>query len=78
MANPTQQPPPAPEAAPAKPAEPGPKDPPGIAASVLPERQRDASRHPDGPAPDDAFAADDAAAAAQQAVETKPQPPGGN
>ena len=71
MTSQPQQPPP-------KPTETGPNDPPGIAASILPERQRDASRHPDGHAPDDAFAADDAAAAAQQAVETKPQPPGGN
>ena len=47
MSDPT--PPPSPtegaEAA-AKPAEPGPKEPPSIAASILPQRKRDADRHP--------------------------------
>ena len=68
MTDPSPQPPPAPppEAAPVKPAEPGAKDPPGIAASILPERQRDAARHPEGDA------ANDAAVAAQEATETKP------
>ncbi len=49
MANQPQQPPPVagPEAGQAKPAEPGPNDPPGIAESSLPERKRDAARHPD-------------------------------
>ena len=80
MTDPPQQQPPVsgPQAGEAKPAEPGPKDPPGIAASILPERQRDAARHPEGDTrqPEAARTADDVAAAAQQAVETRPQPQG--
>ncbi|MGZ3274379.1 MAG: hypothetical protein ACXU82_07120 [Caulobacteraceae bacterium] len=52
MPDPASQPPPAPgpEAGPAKPAEPGPTDPPSIATTILPQRQRDAARHPTGDA----------------------------
>jgi hypothetical protein len=49
-----QQPPPAPgpEAGPAKPTAPGPTEPPGIAESILPQRERDAARHPPDQEPD--------------------------
>jgi hypothetical protein len=62
-----------PEAGPAKPAEPGPVEPPGIATSILPERKRDAARHPEGDArpAESQSTADDVAAAEQQAVETR-------
>jgi len=60
-----------PETGPAKPAEPGPREPPNIGASILPQRKRDAARHPkvadpvDGPLQQ----ADDVATAEQGAVE---------
>lgn len=73
-----QQPPPAagPEAGPAKPSAPGPKEPPGIATAILPERKRDAARHPEGDAqpPEAVRTHDDVIAAEQQAVEAPPQP----
>jgi hypothetical protein len=50
MAHPTEPPPPAPSAAPseapAKPSQPGPKEPENISASILPQRQHDADQHP--------------------------------
>ena len=53
MAHPTEPPAPAPLAAPgeapAKPSQPGPKDPENISASILPQRQQDAARHPETP-----------------------------
>jgi hypothetical protein len=74
MSQDPHQPPPAPgpEAGPAKPAAPGPKEPPSIAASILPQRQRDADRHPDAAAvePEPVERSDDTIAAAQAAVET--------
>lgn len=82
MTNSPPQPPPAPgpEAGPAKPAEPGPADPPGIAASILPERERDAARHPERDAqPPEALSRealsrlDDTAAAEQGTADNPPQ-----
>ena len=75
-----QQPPAAPGPAPgkAKPAEPGPVEPPGIATSILPERQRDAARHPEGDArPPDALGdANDVAAGEEQTAQAGPPPKG--
>jgi hypothetical protein len=78
MSSPPKQPPPVtgPQAGPAKPAEPGPVEPPSIAASILPQRQEDAARHPEGEArpPEAVSLVDDITAAEQQAVETQPEP----
>jgi hypothetical protein len=78
MTSDPQQPPPAsgPEAGPAKPSEPGPKEPPSIAASILPQSKRDSARHPEGDAqlPEALRAMDDITAAEQIAVEAPPQP----
>jgi hypothetical protein len=48
MSDPANQPPPAPgpEAGPAKPNQPGPQEPKNISASILPQRKRDAAKHP--------------------------------
>jgi hypothetical protein len=74
MSSRPQQPPPVtgPETGPAKPSAPGPPEPESIAASILPQRKRDAARHPDDDArpPEDARELDDVAAAEQGAVES--------
>jgi hypothetical protein len=63
-----QQPPPAPAAGPAKP---GPEEPRSIAASILPQRKRDAARHPPDKLPaEQVQGLNDVAAAEQAAVET--------
>jgi hypothetical protein len=61
-----------PEAGPAKPAAPGPKEPASIAASILPQRKRDAARHPKDVAdpPEAVKRFDDVAAAEEAAVKT--------
>jgi hypothetical protein len=61
-----------PEAGPAKPSAPGPKEPRSIAASIVPQRKRDARRHPrgDNRPPEALRQLDDMAAAAEIAVET--------
>jgi hypothetical protein len=74
MSRDPDQPPPAPgpEAGPAKPAAPGPKEPPSIAKSILPQRQQDAERH-DGDAarpPEAVSQSDEVVAAQHAAVET--------
>jgi hypothetical protein len=78
MSSRTQPPPPVtgPEAGAAKPSAPGPTEPPSIAASILPQRQEDAARHPEGDArpPEAVTRVDDVTAAEQQAVETNPKP----
>ena len=80
MSSQPKQPPPVagPEAGAAKPSAPGPTEPPSIAASILPQRKVDASRHPEGEArpPEAVSQVDDITAAEQQAVETKPDPKG--
>jgi hypothetical protein len=49
--NPDQPPPVSgPDAGAAKPAQPGPTEPPNIATSILPQRKADAARHPEGDA----------------------------
>ena len=55
---PNPPPPAGPEPGAAKPTEPGPEEPQGIAASILPQRKRDAARHPDVPLPSGAGAAE--------------------
>lgn len=74
MANPSNPPPSVtgPQAGEAKPSQPGPPEPETIAASILPQRQRDAARHPDRPveAAEAVQRPDDLVAAAQSAVET--------
>jgi len=76
MSSQPKQPPPVagPEAGAAKPSAPGPTEPPSIAASILPQRQEDAARHPegDGRPPEAVSVVDDVTAAEQQAVETHP------
>jgi hypothetical protein len=68
-----------PEAGPAKPAAPGPREPPSIAASILPQRKRDAARHADDAAepPESVKRFDDMAAAEEAAVKTSQADNGG-